>query len=92
MILCHSYIALSLASDKEKLLKEVTTMLSILSFKHPHVMSLIGVCMDGEMPLIIMPYMSRGNVLGYVKQNKELHVDNIANQEEVYICMHVSSC
>ena len=46
-------LALSLASDKEKLLKEVTTM---LSFKHPNVMSLIGVCFDGDMPMIIMPY------------------------------------
>ena len=77
------HIALSLASDREKLLKEVTTM---LSFKHPNVMSLIGVCIDGEMPLIIMPYMSHGNVLGYVKQNKgELHfpIDQKVNQEEV---------
>ena len=78
-----SHIALSLASDQEKLLKEVTTM---LSFKHPNVMTLIGMCIDGEMPLIIMPYMSHGSVLGYVKQNKEeLHfqVDGKANQEEV---------
>ena len=41
----------------------------MLSFDHPNVMSLIGVCFDGEMPLIIMPYMSNGSVLGYVKQN-----------------------
>ena len=77
------HIALSLASDQEKLLKEVSTM---LSFKHPNVMSLIGMCVDEEMPLIIMPYMSRGSVLGYVKQNKEelhFHVDRKANQEEV---------
>ena len=76
-------VALSLASDQEKLLKEVTTM---FSFKHPNVMSLIGVCFDGEMPLIIMPYMSNGNVLGYVKKNKgELHfpIDQKVNQEEV---------
>ena len=77
-------IALSLASDQEKLLKEVTTM---LSFEHPNVMSLIGVCIDGEMPLIIMPYMSKGSVLGYVKRNKEelyFQIDRKLNQEEVH--------
>ena len=59
-------------------------MLSILSFKHPNVMSLIGMCIDGEMPLIIMPYMSNGNVLRYVKQKKEdLHFDEESDQEKV---------
>ena len=56
----------------------------MLSFNHPNVMSLIGVCFDGEMPMIIMPYMSNGNVLGYVKQNKmNLHFTSDANEEEV---------
>ena len=74
-------LALSLGSDKEKLLKEVTTM---LSFTHPNVMSLIGVCFDEEVPLIIMPYMSKGTVLGYVKQNQEkLYFDTQPNEEEV---------
>ena len=81
-MLCISILlALSLESDKEKLLKEVTTM---LSFSHPNVMSLIGVCFDEEMPLIIMPFMSNGSVLGYVKEKRnELHLDRQAIQEEV---------
>ena len=74
-------IALSSTSDKEKLLKEVTTM---SSFKHPNVMSLIGLCLDGEMPLLIMPFMSNGNVLEYVKQNKDgLHLSKEATEVEV---------
>ena len=59
----------------------------MISFEHPNVMSLIGVCFDGEMPLIIMPYMSNGSVLEYVKKNKEqlyLQMDKKANQEEVH--------
>ena len=56
----------------------------MLSFSHCNVMSLIGVCFDDEVPLIIMPYMSKGNVLGYVKQNKEdLYFDNQASKEKV---------
>ena len=48
--------------------KEVSTM---LNFEHPNVMSLIGVCLDGEMPLIIMLFMSNGSVLEFVKSHKE---------------------
>ena len=41
------------------------------SFEHVNVMSLIGICLHGEMPLLIMPYMANGNVLEYVRSNKE---------------------
>ena len=43
----------------------------MLSFKHPNVMSLIGLCFDGDVPMIIMPFMSDGSVLEYVRQNRE---------------------
>ena len=56
----------------------------MLSFDHPNVMSLIGVSFDGEMPMILMPYMSNGSVLGYVKQNvRELLFHSEGNEEEV---------
>ena len=58
----------------------------MLSFKHPNVMSLIGMCFDGEMPLLIMPYMSNGSVLVYVKQNtRELLLDCEVGDEKVII-------
>ena len=54
----------------------------MLSFSHPNVMSLIGVCFDEEMPLIIMPYMSNGSVLRFVKEKRnELHLDKQTEQE-----------
>ena len=34
-------------------------------------MPLIGLSFDGEVPLIIMLFMSKGNVLGYVREHKE---------------------
>ena len=43
----------------------------MLSFEHENVMSLIGVCIDGEMPLLIMPFMSKGSVLEFVRKHKE---------------------
>ena len=62
------YAALFSASDMERLAKEVSTM---LSFEHVNVMPLLGVCIDGEMPLLIMPFMTNGSVLEYVKRRKE---------------------
>ena len=53
-------------------------------FIHPNVMPLIGLCFDGEMPLLIMPFMSKGSVLEYVKQNEmDLHKDQEASEVEV---------
>ena len=43
----------------------------MLSFKHQNVMSLIGLCLDGDLPLIIMPFMSDGSVLDYVRKNRQ---------------------
>ena len=56
----------------------------MLSFQHPNVMSLIGVCLDGEMPLLIMPYMSNGSILEYVRHHKQgLLLTSEATDEEV---------
>ena len=84
-IYTNTLIALSTISEKEKLLKEMTTM---LSFTHPNVMSLIGLCFDGEMPLLIMPFMANDNVLGFVKKNKEQLHQN-AKEVEVRTCMYM---
>ena len=51
----------------KRLAKEVSTM---LSFEHKNVMTLIGVCINGEMPLLIMPFMSNGSVLEFIKHHK----------------------
>ena len=69
LLLC-SYISTALFSthDIERMTKEVSAM---LNFEHPNVMPLIGVCLDGEIPLIIMPFMSNGSVLEFVKSRRE---------------------
>ena len=41
----------------------------MLSFDHPNVMPLIGLSFDGGTPLLIMPFMTKGNVLGYVREH-----------------------
>ena len=60
----------------------------MLSFEHEHVMSLIGVCIDGEMPLLIMPFMSNGSVLDYVRNNKnKLLITGQFLKEEVIVLL-----
>ena len=43
----------------------------MVSFKHENIMSLIGLCFDGDVPMIIMPFMSYGSVLDYVRQKRD---------------------
>ena len=51
------------------LLKECAKM---KEFDHPNVLSLKGVCLDGgPMPYIIMPFMTNGSLLYYLKENRE---------------------
>ena len=39
--------------------------------EHPHVLNIIGVCMDaGPAPYIIMPFIANGSLLAYVKKEK----------------------
>ena len=53
------------------------------NFKHPHVLSIIGVCVDaGPAPYIIMPFIANGNLLAYIRKNKtDLVVPNDADNE-----------
>ena len=54
-------------------------------FRHPHVLNLIGVCIDaGEAPYIIMPYMAHGSLLSYLrKERPHLTIAEEAGSEPV---------
>ena len=74
-------IALLAVQDKERLLKEVSLM---LTFSHPNVMQLIGLSFDREMPLIIMPFMSKGTVLEYVREHRDsLYITESVDKNQV---------
>ena len=64
----------------------------MLSFKHPNVMSLTGLSFDGEVPLLIMPFMSDGSVLDYVRQNRENLYFTEHSLEEKVVCVCVVVC
>ena len=61
--------------------------LKMSKFNHPNVMKLIGVCIDtGDSPYIVMPYMTYGSLLYYLKKNRaELTIANNDNHELVRI-------
>ena len=41
------------------------------NFEHPHVLGIIGVCVDGgPTPYIVMPFMANGSLLAYIKKEK----------------------
>ena len=56
-------------------------------FHHPHVMSLIGVCLDaGAGVSIVMPYMGNGSLLDYLKKEREsLELDDDSEIDQVGI-------
>ena len=69
-------------------MKELTTM---LSFDHPNVMMLNGMCLDRKAPLIIMPFMSNGSVLEYVRQHKhELFLTTESSDTKVKVVCRVN--
>ena len=54
-------------------------------FDHPHVMSLIGVCLDaGSGIAIVMPYMANGSLLDYLKRERStLELDEECGIDQV---------
>ena len=62
----------------------------MLSFEHTNVMPLLGVCVEAEIPLLIMPFMSNGSVLDFVRQNKEeMLCNNTATEPQVQVMLLV---
>ena len=57
--------------------------LKMKQFDHPHVMSLIGLCLDGgPAPYLVMPYMANGSLFSYLKRERENLVLTANNDED----------
>ena len=57
-------------NDVQSMMDEV---LKMQSFNHPHVMTLIGVCLDAGPGLaVVMPYMANGSLLAYLKEERSI--------------------
>jgi len=57
--------------DQKTAADMVKESLKMEGLEHPHVLNIIGVCMDaGPAPYIIMPFIANGSLLAYVKKEK----------------------
>ena len=53
------------------------------NFDHRNVLTLIGICLDGgPSPFIIMPFMSNGSLLHYLKNNRGTLVISRESKDE----------
>ena len=67
-------------NDVQQMMQEVVKM---QDFEHPRVMSLLGVCLDSGVGIVI-PFMANGSVLNYIKREKAtLLLSEEAEPEEV---------
>ena len=78
--LLYTCAGLFTPNDVQQMMQEVVKM---QDFEHPRVMSLVGVCLDSGVG-IVMPYMANGSVLSYLKREKAaLLLSEEAELEEV---------
>ena len=58
--------------------------MKMYGFEHPHVLSIIGVCVDaGPAPYIVMPFMANGSLLAYIKKEMNLVVPIDSDDHEL---------
>ena len=61
----------------------VEESLKMSKFNHPNVMKLVGVCIDRDTPYIVMPYMTHGSLLSYLRKNREHLTTNDKDEDDV---------
>ncbi|XP_025264956.1 proto-oncogene tyrosine-protein kinase ROS-like [Camponotus floridanus] len=59
--------------EKEKLLKEAKLM---NHFQHKRILRLLGVCLDGDSPLLVMELMEIGDLLKYLREYRNLQASD----------------
>ena len=63
----------------------MSEIIKMKDFNHPHVMPLIGVCLDaGPGVSMVMPHMTNGSVLDYLKKERNgLKLTDHCSKEKV---------
>ena len=58
---------------------------------HPNVQTLIGVCLDAEVPYLIMPLMERGSLLMYLRKERGhlLMSEDIEDYQVYILCLAI---
>ena len=84
IVILYMHAGLFSLSDVQSMVCEVNKM---QDFDHPHVMSLIGVCLDaGPGIAIVMPYMANGSLFDYLKRERNnLELDDDCEIDQVCV-------
>ena len=64
----------------------------MIEFNHRNVMTLVGASLDGNTPLLIMPFMANGSLLSFVRNDRDdLCVATDDEASKVYcVCFYIS--
>ncbi|CAG5115203.1 unnamed protein product, partial [Candidula unifasciata] len=79
----------ALEHEKEEFLKEALLM---KNFRHEHILSLLGVCLDNDPQFIIMELMEGGDLLSFLRSCRATtaHPASLLLPDLVKICVHVA--
>ena len=78
----YTHAGLFTLIDVENMVNEIIKM---QEFKHPHVLPLIGVCLDtGPGISIVTPFMANGSLLNYLRKERSNLEITGADSDKVY--------
>ena len=56
------------------------------AFVHPHVMGILGICLAGQAPYIVMPFMANGSLHSYLRKHRAELL--ISEDEDIDLVRH----
>ena len=56
--------------DSSEVAKTLRECLKMKKFDHPHVMGILGICLAGQTPYIVMPFMAKGSLHSYLRKHR----------------------
>ena len=69
--------------DQNGVADMIKESVKMYGFKHPHILNIIGVCVDaGPAPYIVMPFMANGSLLAYIRKEKLKLVVPVDNEDK----------
>ena len=69
--------------DQNRTTDMIKESVKMHGLEHPHVISIIGVCVDaGPSPYIVMPFMANGSLLTYIRKEKNKLVQSIDSTDD----------
>ena len=60
------------------------------AFVHPHVMGILGICLAGQAPYIVMPFMANGSLHSYLRKHRAELL--ISEDEDIDLVQEIVAC